>query len=154
MYEVMILIYIASLKNICCQIFKEMDKIRIMEFHQPPPPPSPFSLMTPHTQTTKNKWNSELCNTKAIISKAHYIQKLYNIGWHWGLYENILHASWMIFTEPVGELNIIHDKYISSKYKNGQVSSKIRNFLKFPSKIVTKHILLGIVAERTSFCVR
>ena len=28
------------------------------------------------------------------------IQTLYNIGWHWGLYENILHVSWMIFNEP------------------------------------------------------
>ena len=32
----MILIYTASLKHLSCQIFKEMDKIRIMGFHQPP----------------------------------------------------------------------------------------------------------------------
>ena len=32
----MILIYIASLKHTSCQIFKEMHKIRIMGFHQPP----------------------------------------------------------------------------------------------------------------------
>ena len=37
----MILIYIASLKHISCQIFKEMDKIKIMGFHQPPNPPHP-----------------------------------------------------------------------------------------------------------------
>ena len=40
----MILIYIASLKHISCQLFKQMDKIRIMGFHHPP---LPFSLMTP-----------------------------------------------------------------------------------------------------------
>ena len=44
----MILIYIASLKHILCQIFKEMDKIRIIKISQTPStilfdakPPSP-----------------------------------------------------------------------------------------------------------------
>ena len=31
----MIFMYIASLKHLSCQIFKEMDKIRIIGFHQP-----------------------------------------------------------------------------------------------------------------------
>ena len=44
-----ILIYIASLKHIFCQIFKEMDKIRITRFHQPPPPTILFD--EPYTQT-------------------------------------------------------------------------------------------------------
>ena len=33
--------------------------------------------------------------------------ELYNIGWHWGLYENILHASWWYSTSRYGEVNII-----------------------------------------------
>ena len=52
--EMMILIYIASLKHIFCQIFKEMDKIRIMGFHPPPtilfddPIPKRHPLISPH----------------------------------------------------------------------------------------------------------
>ena len=30
-----------------------------------------------------------------------------NIGWHWGLYENILHASWWYSPRWYGEVNII-----------------------------------------------
>ena len=47
--KMMILIYIASSKHISCQIFKVMDKIRIMGFHQPP---STILFDDPHTQTT------------------------------------------------------------------------------------------------------
>ena len=32
---------------------------------------------------------------------------LYNMGWHWGLYENILHASWWYSPIRYGEVNII-----------------------------------------------
>ena len=35
------------------------------------------------------------------------MQYLYNIGWHWGLYENILHASWWYSPSRYGEVNII-----------------------------------------------
>ena len=45
----MILIYITSLKHMSCQVFKEIDKIRIVEFHQPP---STILFDDPHTQTT------------------------------------------------------------------------------------------------------
>ena len=43
------LIYIASLKHISCQMFKEMDKIRIIGFHQPP---ATILFDNPHTQAT------------------------------------------------------------------------------------------------------
>ena len=36
-YEMIVLIYIAGLKHISCQLFKKMDKIKIMGCHQPPP---------------------------------------------------------------------------------------------------------------------
>ena len=35
--------------------------------------------------------------------KGSNIQYLYNIGWHWGLYENILDTPWMISKEAKGE---------------------------------------------------
>ena len=54
-----ILIYIASLKHICCQIFKEMDKIKIMGFHQPllfddPPYPNDTPI-SPHIHQKMRK---------------------------------------------------------------------------------------------------
>ena len=36
-----------------------------------------------------------------------FLLELYNIGWHWGLYENILHASWQYSPSRYGEVNII-----------------------------------------------
>ena len=38
---------------------------------------------------------------------AHLEWYLYNIGWHWGLYENIMHASWWYSPSRYGEVNII-----------------------------------------------
>ena len=53
----MILIYTASLKQISCPVFKEMDKIKIKGFHQPPstilfddPIPKLHPLISPHMQ--------------------------------------------------------------------------------------------------------
>ena len=40
--------------------------------------------------------------------------ELYNIGWHWGLYENILHASWWYSPSQYGEVNIIMTSAIYS----------------------------------------
>ena len=51
----MIIIYIVSLKHISCQIFKEMDKIRIMGFHQTP---STILFDDSHTQMTPPKFTS------------------------------------------------------------------------------------------------
>ena len=41
-----------------------------------------------------------------LIRKKFGIQYVYYIGWRWGLYENILHAPWMLSNEPYGELNV------------------------------------------------
>ena len=35
------------------------------------------------------------------------LQQLYNIGWHWGLYENMLHTSWWYSPRQYGKVNII-----------------------------------------------
>ena len=47
--EMMILIYIASLEHISCEIFKKWARKKIMEFHQPP---STILFDDPHNQTT------------------------------------------------------------------------------------------------------
>ena len=53
--EMMILIYIASLKHISCQIFNKWTKQESWDFINPP---VPFSLMTPCTQTTPLNFTS------------------------------------------------------------------------------------------------
>ena len=54
--EMMILIYIESLKHITCQIFKEMDKIRITDFNTPTLTTTLFD--DPHTQMTSPYFTS------------------------------------------------------------------------------------------------
>ena len=46
------------------------------------------------------------------------LQYLYNIGWHWGLYENILHASWWYSPSRYGEVNIIMTSVYSHTTRN------------------------------------
>ena len=66
--EIMILICIASLKHTSCQIFKEMDKIRVMGFHQPelyhslwwPPIPKRHPLILSHIhQKMRKGWRND-----------------------------------------------------------------------------------------------
>ena len=45
---------------------------------------------------------------------------LYNIAWHWGLYENILHASWWYSPSRYGEVNII----MTSAVYSGTIRNK------------------------------
>ena len=49
-------------------------------------------------------------NSNILLEVVYWIdlnKELYNIGWHWGLYENILHASWWYSPSRYGEVNII-----------------------------------------------
>ena len=54
-------------------------------------------------------WNKIYSSDRCKPRPTTYpiIEELYNIGWHWGLYENILHASWWYSPSRYGEVNII-----------------------------------------------
>ena len=53
----------------------------------------------------------------AFIEISNSIQQLYNIGWHWGLYENVLHASWWYSPSRYGEVNIIMTSAVYNRNK-------------------------------------